>query len=122
MLTIPDLQMAPESKAMLDGVKIGYWQMIDQQLRERLQAVARVDLSDRIAKMKTAMSGTHRSGDLTMDVQLGRQQAQRAYSTAAALIADILFEGTASASAPIAMETGPGSDKTQGKAPVVSHR
>lgn len=122
VLTIPDLQMAPESKSMLDGVKIGYWQMIDQQLRERLQAVARVDLSDRIAKMKTAMSGTHRSGDLTMDVQLGRQQPQRAYSTPGALIADILFEGTASASAPIAMETGSGSDKTQGKSPVVSHR
>jgi len=122
VMTVPDLQMASESKAMLDGVKVGYWQMIDQQLRDKLQTVARVDLSDRIAKMKTAMTGTHRTGDLTMDVQMARYQAQRAYSTPGALVADILFEGTASATAPIAMESTPGSDKILNKAPVVSHR
>lgn len=122
VMTLHDLQMAGESKKMLDDVKVGYWQLIDQQLREKLQTAARVDLSDRIAKMKTAMTGTHKSGDLTMDVQMARQQPQRAYSTPGALVADILFEGTASASAPVAMETGPAPDKAPSKAPTVSQR
>ncbi|MDQ6733055.1 MAG: DUF4403 family protein [Nitrospirota bacterium] len=122
VMTIPDLQMAAESKTMLDGVKVGYWQLIDQQLRDKLQTAARVDLSDRIAKMKTAMTGTHKSGDLTMDVQMARQQPQRAYSTPGALVADILFEGTATVTAPVAMETGPVQDKMPSKAPAISQR
>jgi hypothetical protein len=121
-MTFPDLQMASESKTMLDAVKVGYWQLIDQQLRDKLQAAARVDLSDRIAKMKTAMTGSHKSGDVTLDVAMARQQGQRAYSTPGALMADILFEGTASASAPVAMETGPKLEKDPSKAPVISHR
>ena len=121
-MTFPDLQMASESKTMLDAVKVGYWQLIDQQLRDKLQAAARVDLSDRIAKMKTAMTGSHKSGDVTLDVAMARQQGQRAYSTPGALMADILFEGTASASAPVAMETGPTLEKDPSKAPVISHR
>jgi hypothetical protein len=122
VMTIPDLQMAAESKKMLDDIKVGYWQKIDQQLREKLQAAARVDLTDRIARMKTAMTGTHKSGDLTMDVRMARQQPQRAYSTPGALVADILFEGTASASAPVAMETAPAPGKTGTQAPIISHR
>lgn len=121
-MTLPDLQMAPESKKMLDDIKVGYWQLIDQQLREKLQTAARVDLTDRIARMKTAMTGTHKSGDMTMDVRMARQQPQRAYSTPGALVADILFEGTASASAPVAMENGPASGKTSIQAPITSQR
>jgi hypothetical protein len=122
VITLPDLQMAAESKTMLDDVKIGYWQLIDQQLREKVQTAARVDISDRIGKMNTAMTGTHKSGDLTMDVQMARQQAQRAYSTPGALVADILFEGTASASAPVAMEMGPASGTISKKLPIISDR
>jgi len=122
VLTLPDLQMASESKKMLDDIKIGYWQLIDQQLRDKVQAVARVDLSDRIAKMKTAMIGTHKSGDLTMDVAMARQQPQRAYSTPGALVADILFDGTASASAPVAMETNPSLGNMLDRGPITSQR
>jgi hypothetical protein len=122
VITIPDLQMAAESKKMLDDIKVGYWQLIDQQLREKLHAAARVDLTDRIARMKTAMTGTHKSGDLTLDVRMARQQPQRAYSTPGALVADILFEGTASASAPVAMETAPAPGKTPTEPPIISHR
>jgi hypothetical protein len=53
---------------------------------------------------------------------MARQQGQRAYSTPGALMADILFEGTASASAPVAMETGPNQKQAPSKAPVISHR
>ena len=122
VLTMSDLEMAAESKKMLDDIKVGYWQLIDQQLRNKLQTAARVDMSDRIAKMKTAMIGRHKSGDLTMDVQMVRQQPQRAYSTPGALVADILFEGTANVTAPVAMETGSGQDKVPSKAPVISQR
>jgi hypothetical protein len=122
VMTIPDLQMAAESKTMLDSVKVGYWQLIDEQLRDKLQTAARVDLSDRIAKMKTAMTGTHKSGDLTMDVQMARQQPQRAYSTPGALVADILFEGTATVTAPVAMESTPASGTASKKAPISSDR
>lgn len=122
ILTIADLEMAAESKKMLDDIKVGYWQLIDQQLRSKLQTAARIDMSDRIAKMKTAMSGTHKSGDLTMDLQMARQQPQRAYSTADALVAEILFEGTANGTAPVAMESGPSQDKIPSKAPIISQR
>jgi len=122
ILTIPDVQMAAESKKMLDDIKVGYWQLIDQQLRDKLKTVARVDISDRVAKMKAAMTGTHKSGDLTTDVRMVRQQPQRAYSTPGALVADILFVGTANVIAPVAMETGPAPDKSQGNAPVISQK
>lgn len=122
VLTIPDLQMASESKKMLDDVKIGYWQLLDQQLRDKLQAAARVDLSDRIAKMKMALTGTHTNGDLTMDVAIARQQSQRAYSTPGTLVADILFDGTASASARVAMGTTPTLANTSDRGPITSQR
>ena len=107
---------------MLDGVKVGYWQLIDEQLRDKLQVAARVDMSDRIGNMKTAMTGTHQSGDLTMDVQIARQQPQRAYSTPGALVADIVFEGTATVTAPVAMESSPASGTASKKAAIISDR
>jgi hypothetical protein len=122
VMMLHDLQMAGESKKMLDDVKVGYWQLIDQQLREKVQTAARVDLSDRIAKMKTAMTGTHKSGDLTMDVRMARQQPQRVYSTPGALVADVLFEGTASASTSVAVEAGSAPEKPPSKAPIISKR
>jgi hypothetical protein len=105
VLTLADLQMSAESKKMLDDIKVGYWQLIDDQLREKVQTAGRVDITDRMAKMKTAMTGMHTNGELTMDVQMTRQHAQRAYSTSAALVAEILYEGTATASAPVPMRT-----------------
>jgi hypothetical protein len=105
VLTMSDLQMASESKTMLDNIKVGYWQTVDQSLRDKLPAATRVDLSDRIAKMKSAITGTHPSGDVTREMTIAQQQPQRAYSIPGALVADILLEGTASVTAPLAMET-----------------
>ena len=84
MLSIPDLQMASESKTMLDTIKVGYWQQVDQALRNKVQTAARVDLSDRIAQMQSAITGTHASGEVTTVMTMARQQPQRAYSTPAA--------------------------------------
>ncbi|MEO8339775.1 MAG: DUF4403 family protein [Nitrospirota bacterium] len=105
VLTFPDLQMASESKIMLDMIKVGYWQQVDQSLRNKVQEAARVDLSERIAKMQSAITGTHTSGEVTTVMTMAQQQPQRAYSTPGALVADILFEGTASVTMPVAMET-----------------
>jgi hypothetical protein len=57
-----------------------------------------------------------------MDVQMARQQPQRAYSTPGALVADILFEGTATVTAPVAMESSPTSGTMSKKASIVSDR
>ena len=91
ILTFPDLQMASESKTMLDNIKVGYWQQVDLSLRDKLQRAARVDLSDRIAKMQSAITGTHTSGEVITAMTMVHQQPQRAYSTPGALVADILF-------------------------------
>jgi hypothetical protein len=72
--------------------------------------------------MKTAMTDTHTSGDLTLDVSMARQQPQPAYSTPGMLIADILLEGTASATAPVTMESNPAPDQALGQAPIRSYR
>jgi hypothetical protein len=116
VLTIHDLQMASESKTMLDTIKVGYWQLVDQALRNKLQASVRVDLTDRIAKMQSAITGTHTSGEVITAMTMARQQPQRAYSIPGALVADILFEGTAGVTAPVAMETRPTVEQTPNKA------
>lgn len=97
-IMMPDLQMADETKIALDGIKTGYWQVVDAELRPRLEQAAIIDLSQRVANMKTALSGHHKAGGLTMDLLLARQQASQLLSTGDNLVADIVLEGTASAS------------------------
>lgn len=121
VLTIPDLQMASESKTMLDNIKVGYWQLVDQSLRPALQRAARVDLTDRIAKMKAAITGRHTSGDVTTEMTMMQQHPQRAYSTPGALVADILLEGTASVTAPVTMATRPTAEQTPSPMPGTLH-
>lgn len=99
VIAIPDLQMANETKVALDDYKVGYWQTVDEQLRERLRQAVRVDVSQRLAGMKRALSGQHKAGTLAMDLLLARQQAGQVLSTKEALVADVLLEGTASAAA-----------------------
>ena len=107
--------MAPESKIMLDNITVGYWQQVDQSLRNKVQEAAQVDLSDRIATMQSAITGTHTRGEVTTVMTVAQQQPQRAYSTAGAVVADIVFEGTASVTAPVAMETHPPAEQTPNK-------
>ncbi|ALA58628.1 DUF4403 family protein [Nitrospira moscoviensis] len=99
VISIPDLQMASETKMALDEAKTGYWHMMDQELRDRLRQAVQIDLAQRLANMKSALSGQHKSGGLAMDLLLARQQAAQVTSTKEALVADVLLEGTASAAA-----------------------
>jgi hypothetical protein len=47
--------------------------------------------------MKNALSGHHKSEELATDLLIGRQEAGQVSSTTDALVADVLLEGTASA-------------------------
>lgn len=97
VITIPDLQMANETKVALDEMTDGYWQVVDEELGPRLRQAATIDLAQRIGSMKNALSGQHKAGGLAMELSMGRQEASQVSSTKDALVADVLLEGTASA-------------------------
>ncbi|MDF2458550.1 MAG: exported protein of unknown function [Nitrospira sp.] len=97
MITIPDLQIANETKIALEEIKSGYWQMVDDQLKPRLRQASTLDLSQRIGTMKSALSGQHKTGSLAMDLLVAKQEAGQVMSTKEALVADVFLEGTASA-------------------------
>ena len=97
VITFPDLQMANETKMALDEMTDGYWQVVDEELGPRLRQAATINLARRIGSMKNALSGQHKAGVLAMDLLMGRQEAGQLSSTKDALVADILLEGTASA-------------------------
>ena len=71
VITIPDLQMANETKMALDEMTDGYWQVVDEELGPRLRQAATIDLTQRIGSMKSALSGQHKSGGLAMDMLIG---------------------------------------------------
>ncbi|HEX2056384.1 MAG TPA: DUF4403 family protein [Nitrospiraceae bacterium] len=97
IIRIPDLQMANESKRALDSMQMGSWQQVDRQLRERLRDAATIDISGRVDRMKTALSGQHQAGDLNMDMLMARQQPDQIRTTKDGLVASYFLEGTATA-------------------------
>jgi hypothetical protein len=110
IIAIPDLQIANETKIALEEIKSGYWQMVNNELEPRLRDASTIDLSQRIASMKHALSGQHQSGGLAMDLLLAKQEAGQVASTKDALIADVLLEGTASASGRLPVKQASRSD------------
>jgi hypothetical protein len=98
VISIPDIQMANETKMALDEIKAGYWQLVNDELKPRLRQATIIDLSQRLGNMKTALSGKHKGGGMAIDLLVARQEASQLVSTKDALVADILLEGTASAS------------------------
>ena len=107
VITIPDLQMANETKMALDEMKAGYWQKVDAELLPRLRQAAMIDLTQRIANMKSALSGQHRSGWLAMDLLMAHQEAGQVSSTKDAIVADVVLEGTASATGRLSLKKAP---------------
>jgi len=114
VITIPDLQMANETKIALDDVKAGYWQLVDDELRPHLRHAATIELARRIGNMKSALSGRHKSGGLAMDLLMGRQEAGQVSSTKDALIADVLLEGTASVTGRVPIKQQAQGEGTEG--------
>jgi hypothetical protein len=112
VITLPDLQMANETKIALDEVKAGYWQIVDDELAPRLRQAATIELARQIGNMKTALSGQHKSGGVAMDLLMGRQEAGQVSSTKDALVADVLLEGTASATGRVPVQQQAQGDAT----------
>jgi len=98
IITIPDLQIANETKTALEEIKSGYWQMVNDELQPRLRQASTIDLTQRIGNMKQALSGQHKAGGLIVDLLMAKQEGAQVVSSKDALIADVLLEGTASAS------------------------
>jgi hypothetical protein len=113
VITIPDLQIANETKIALEEIKSGYWQMVNNELLPRLRQASTIDLAQRIGSMKQALSGQHKSGGLAMDLLLSKQEAGQVVSTKDALVADVLLEGTASASGRLPVKQAGRSDVIQ---------
>ena len=72
-------------------------------MRERLRDAATIDLTTRVDRMKSALSGAHQSGDLKMDMLIGREQPDQVRTTKDGLVASYYFEGTATANERVAL-------------------
>ena len=121
IITIPDLQIANETKMALEEIKSGYWQMVNDELQPRLREASTIDLSQRIGNIKHALSGQHKAGGLAMDLLLAKQEASQVVSTKDALVADVLLEGTASAASRLPVKQASRTDVIQPVAVDRSH-
>lgn len=103
-ISVPDLQMANESKAAIDSIRIGYWQLVDRELNGKLRQAMTVDISPQVDRLKQTVTGTHRSGGTTMDILITRQQPDHVRSSAQGITATIMLEGTANATGQVTLE------------------
>lgn len=103
-ISVPDLQMANESKAAIDSIRIGYWQLVDRELNTKLRQAMSVDISSHVDRLKQTITGTHRSGGTTMDILITRQQPDHVRSAPQGLTVTIMLEGTANATGQITLE------------------
>jgi hypothetical protein len=103
-ISVPDLQMANESKAAIDSIRFGYWQLVDRELNAKLRQAMAVDISSQVDRLKQTITGTHRSGGTTMDILITRQQPDHVRSTPQGLTVTIMLEGTANAAGQITLE------------------
>lgn len=106
-LTIPDLQMANESRTAIDSIRLGFWQTVDRELQPKLRQAMAIDLSTQVDRLKQSVTGSHRSGDLTMDILVTRQQPDEVRSTAQGITVSLLFEGTANATGQMTLQAQP---------------
>jgi hypothetical protein len=104
VISMSDIEMAAESKTALDQIKPGYWNMVDLELKPRLQKAANIDLSRQMGTVRSALSAQHKSGWLQLDLLVARQQAGQVISTQDALVTEVVLEGTASATGQLPLE------------------
>lgn len=117
-LAIPDLQMANESRTAIDSIQVGYWQLVDRELKNKLRQAAVTDFSAQVDRMKQAITGSHSMGNVTMDILVTGQQPDQAYSTTEALVATILFQGTASAKGHLVIEERAAREPVKQESPI----
>ncbi|MBS0170714.1 MAG: DUF4403 family protein [Nitrospira sp.] len=103
-VTVPDLQMANESRTAIDSIRVGFWQNVDRELQPKLRQALPIDLSKQVDRLKHTITGSHRSGELTIDILVTRQQPDQVRSLPQGIIVSILFEGTATATGQMALQ------------------
>ena len=118
-LSVPDLQMANESRTAIDSIRLGYWQTVDRGLRNRLKQAVATDFSAQVDRLRQVMTGKHTSGNTTMDMLVTGQQPDQAYSTPQGLVATILLQGTASATSKVTVEDTARTPIREGARPMV---
>lgn len=106
-LMIPDLQMANESRTAIDSIRVGLWQTVDRELQPKLRQAMAIDLSNHVDRLKQTVTGSHRSGDLTMDILVTRQQPDQVRSSPQGITVSILLEGTATATGHMTLQGQP---------------
>jgi hypothetical protein len=104
VISMSEIEMAAESKTALDQIKPGYWNMVDLELKPRLQKAASIDLSPQMGTVRSALSAQHKSGWLQLDLLVARQEAGQVISTQNALVTEVVLEGTASATGQLPIE------------------
>ena len=103
-LVVPDLHMDIETRRMLDAEKSGLWNQVDQALKDKVRRAARVPLADQMTGVKKAVAGSHKTGDLTLDVAVAQVRPQRVYATPQGLLTEVAIEGKAKADGPMNLQ------------------
>lgn len=104
VISMSDIEMAAESKAALDQVKLGYWERVDLEMKPRLQKAARIDLSSQMRTARSVLSAQHKNGWLQLDLLVARQEAGQVVSSQNALMTEVILQGTASATGQVPIE------------------
>jgi hypothetical protein len=94
-LTVQDLQLALESRQMLESIEANLWTAVDGKLTGLLRSAATYDLSEMLTTVQNALKGPYRKDQWAMDVMVPQLQPKRAYSTSQALLAEYVGEGQA---------------------------
>lgn len=80
---------------------------MDRELQPKLRQAIAIDLSNQVDRLKQTVTGSHRSGDLTMDILVTRQQPDQVWSSTQGITVSILLEGTANATGQMTLEGQP---------------
>jgi hypothetical protein len=94
-LTAADLQMALETRKMLDSIEPGLWNTVDKKLTPLVRQALRIGLNDVLAQIKTGLNGRHRKADLTVEMTVSQLEPTRTYSIQQAVVVELLGDGTA---------------------------
>ena len=96
-LTVPDLKLATESTSRLEDTKIALVQLFDGDLAEKIKPQLRLDVTDKLAQARAALSGT---------TALDRSTWQNV--PVASQINGIALKSTISELSPLQVESRPG--------------
>jgi hypothetical protein len=95
VVSVPDLQMAIETKTLLDKIKLGLADLVFGGLQQKLKAACRFDLSKEIRDVVNQMSGDHQISGGTLRLSEINIRPISAISKTTDLTCEVAVEGTA---------------------------